>query len=349
MKYILLVILVCGIVSCNNRNSSMTLDDLSDSVNLKLLNSSTNITLNGKKVEAWGIDYILPYKNDIVAVNKTEMLIYVVDLSFNVKKKYAMKNEYEYLFKDRIFNAVIGSDTLYIFNYAKKALKVDLTTGNAGPISLDQAQIIRLPFRAGINKTGNYVLTHTGIIKNEYFQLEDGLCVVGYEINPQGNLVKRITVPNEVFGHEYVNEDQVLYSEVCGNNLLYFQFSNNIAVLDSQYKVKEVKTFLIGADWRKPNKDEKKGFNSSVSNFQEIVQYKNYILQWPACGKTKEKAKIIVYDLNINAIKKLFMPELKNKVYYNYFVVGDNLVVYSCGNNPDTTIYVYDLAGANLK
>jgi len=340
------IILFAGVVllmwGCRSGSDFKTVDDITESVELKGSLISPEIIYNGTKVKTAGIDKVLPHNNDeLVLVNFSEKSVYIAGLDLKVKKKLYLRDKYESMLRDRLFDAFINKDTLFLADNSMSIKKVNLNNGTMETIPLKGMIYFSQPYHLTFGQDGNYIYTFV-CFPNTVKDKVAGDFVCGSVFTPKGEMVKLIPLQKDLFTHEAITKDNAMCL-VDGNRIyLTLELEKNALILDSDFNKIDQKALYINKDWRKPQTNGKQ-FSAYIINNQPLVKFKDKFIQWPPAGNVENKSRLVVYDKDFNPLKKIFLAGTEKTSFYNYTAVGDNLVVYSAGRNGDENIYIYDL------
>lgn len=342
MVLLLAVVLLAG---CKSKSNSLqTVESITDQTELKLELKSNTLNYNGKKVETAFIDKALGYKEDqMVMVSFREKAVYITDLTLNVKKKIYLKPKYEAMMSEKPFDAFIKGDTLFIADISMSLKKLNLVTEEMTKTPLKGMKYFSQPYSMSFAENGNYIYTFN-CFQNTTKDKVKGDYVVGAVFGPTGNFIEQIGVEKTVFEHEVIGRDKAFYTDAGSKKYIYFEMEKNVLMLDANNNKTDIKSLYVNKDWTKPVIKEKQ-LSAYIINTQPLVQYGDKFIHWPPPGKFEKKGRMIVYDSNLEPVKKVYLAGIEKAAFYSYFTCGNKLVVFSNNRNGDDNIYMYDIKG----
>lgn len=344
MKNLIFVFIACLIISgCKSTSDSFkTVDEISKQENLKPELKSAEIIYNGTKTALSSIDKALPYnQTEFVLVSYGEKSVYITGFNLVVKKKIYLKEKYEALLHERIFDAFINKDTLFIADNSMSIKKVNLITGEMVKIPLTGMTYFSQPYYLSFAPNGNYIYTFNCFANTTKDKIKTGDFVCGAVFTPKGKIIEQLAVPKDVFSHEAILRDRALCVPDGDRFYLCFEMEKNFLLLDSKFGRTDQKSFYINNDWHKPQISGKQ-LSAYIINTQPFEIYKDRIVHWPPPGNKEMLGRLVVYDKDFNPLKKVYLADLQKTSFYSYIFSGDKLIVYSGGRNGDENIYIYD-------
>jgi hypothetical protein len=344
MKKITFVLLaVVLLAGCKNHsNSIQTVESITAQTELKQELKSNRLNYNGAEVETALIDKALSWKdNALVFVSFREKAVYIADLTLNVKKKIFLKKKYDAMFNDKPFDAFINGDTLFIADNSMSLKKLNLVTEEMTKTPLRGMQYFSQPYYMSFAKNGNYIYTFN-CFPNSTKDKVKGDFVVGAVFGHNGSLVEQIGVDKDVFDHDLISRDIAFYTEAGDKHYIYFEMEKNVLLLNADNNKTGIKSLYVNKDWNKPVFKNKQ-LSAYIVNTQQFVPYGDKFIHWPPPGNIEKKGRVVIYDGNVEPVKKVFLAGLEKTAFYSYFTCGDKLIVFSNNRNGDDNVYMYDL------
>ncbi len=338
--FLLLITTACGV----NSDSVKPVDDIKTRTELNAVLKTDRLNYEGKITGTSLIDKVFPYKDSsLILISFGEKTIYFTDLHLNASKRIDLRAKYGAQLPAQIYNAFLNKDTLFFADNSYSIKKLNLISGEFKEIPLNGMIYFSKPYYLSFSRNGDLVYTFncfTNTVKNK---IKEGDYIGGAIFKPDGNLKKQLALTSDLFDHDVIGKDIPFYSEFGSRKYIYFEMCRNVLILDSLDNRIALKSFYVNKDWTKPVFQDGQ-VSSWVVNNQPMVEYKDRLIQWPPPGNYEKRGRVVIYDMNMNPLKVVYLNGLEKSAFYTYTVSGNTLIVFSENRNGDSNLYEFDLS-----